>query len=107
MADLEPQAAAAGVTATVVVQTVAEPGETPELLALAAGNHLIAGVVGWVDLASPGSRTRLPPCASGPARTGWPASATPSWPTPSCPGSCPRHSRPGGRRGRRLLASGR
>lgn len=54
MADLEPQAAAAGVTATVVVQTVAEPGETPELLALAAGNHLIAGVVGWVDLASPG-----------------------------------------------------
>ena len=53
MADLEPHAAAAGVTSTVVVQTVIEPGETPELLALAAGNHLIAGVVGWVELASP------------------------------------------------------
>jgi L-fuconolactonase len=46
--------AAAGVTATVVVQTVTEPGETPDLLALAAGHHLVAGVVGWVDLASPG-----------------------------------------------------
>jgi L-fuconolactonase len=54
MADLEPEAAAAGVTSTVVVQTVTEPGETPELLALAAGNDLIAGVVGWVDLADPG-----------------------------------------------------
>lgn len=54
MADLEPEAAAAGVTATVVVQTVIEPGETPDLLALAAAHHLVAGVVGWVDLASPG-----------------------------------------------------
>jgi L-fuconolactonase len=54
MADLEPQAAAAGITATVVVQTVIEPGETPDLLALAAAHHLVAGVVGWVDLASPG-----------------------------------------------------
>jgi len=54
MADLEPEAAAAGVTATVVVQTVTEPDETPDLLALAAGHHLVAGVVGWVDLASPG-----------------------------------------------------
>jgi L-fuconolactonase len=53
IADLEPEAAAAGVTATVVVQTVTEPGETPELLTLAAGHHLIEGVVGWVDLASP------------------------------------------------------
>jgi L-fuconolactonase len=54
MADLEPEATAAGVTATVVVQTVTEPGETPDLLALAAGHHLVGGVVGWVDLASPG-----------------------------------------------------
>lgn len=53
MADLEPEAAAAGVGSTVVVQTVIEPGETPELLALAGGNHLISGVVGWVDLADP------------------------------------------------------
>lgn len=54
IADLEPEASAAGVTATVVVQTVTEPGETADLLALAAGHHLVAGVVGWVDLTSPG-----------------------------------------------------
>jgi L-fuconolactonase len=53
LADLEPEAAAAGVTSTVVVQTVAEPGETPEMLALAADSSLIAGVVGWVDLEAP------------------------------------------------------
>jgi L-fuconolactonase len=53
LADLEPEAAAQGVTSTVVVQTVAEPGETPEMLALAAGSRLIAGVVGWVDLEAP------------------------------------------------------
>ena len=39
-----------GVEATVLVQTVTEAGETPELLALAAEHELIAGVVGWVDL---------------------------------------------------------
>jgi L-fuconolactonase len=53
LSDLEPEAAAQGVTATVVVQTVTEPGETPEMLALAAGSDLIAGVVGWVDLQAP------------------------------------------------------
>ena len=54
LADLEPEAAAAGVGATVVVQTVTEPGETPEMLALAASHGLVAGVVGWVDLTDPG-----------------------------------------------------
>ncbi len=53
-AELAPQAAAAGVTATVVVQTVTEPGETPDLLALAAASDLVAGVVGWVDLQAAG-----------------------------------------------------
>lgn len=53
LADLAPLAAAAGVTATVVVQTVAETWETPELLALAARPGLVAGVVGWVDLTAP------------------------------------------------------
>ena len=52
-ADLSPLAAAAGVTATVVVQTVTEASETPELLAIAAASDLIAGVVGWTDLESP------------------------------------------------------
>jgi L-fuconolactonase len=53
LADLAPLAAAAGVTATVVVQTVAESWEAPELLALAAGGGLVAGVVGWADLTAP------------------------------------------------------
>lgn len=52
-AELRPLAAAAGVTATVVVQTIAAPGETPDLLALARASDLVAGVVGWVDLQSP------------------------------------------------------
>src|SRR5262249_61325775 len=37
LADLAPLAAEAGVTGTVVIQTAAEPWETPDLLALAAG----------------------------------------------------------------------
>ncbi|MHB1592744.1 MAG: amidohydrolase family protein [Streptosporangiaceae bacterium] len=59
LADLRPLAAAAGVTATVVVQTVTEPGETAELLDLAAGSDLVAGVVGWVDLAAGDVADRL------------------------------------------------
>jgi L-fuconolactonase len=55
LADLVPLAQAAGVTGTVVIQTVAEPWETPDLLALAAGpDPLLAGVVGWADLTAPG-----------------------------------------------------
>ncbi len=48
--DLAPQAAAAGVVSTVVVQTITEPAETPELLSLARGDSLVAAVVGWTDL---------------------------------------------------------
>jgi L-fuconolactonase len=51
--DLAPQAAAAGVAATVVVQTVAAVAETEELLDLADVTHLVAGVVGYVDVAAP------------------------------------------------------
>jgi L-fuconolactonase len=51
--ELVPQASAVGVTATVVVQTVSEQGETPELLSLAASGPLVAAVVGWTDLAAP------------------------------------------------------
>ncbi|QDQ16720.1 amidohydrolase [Streptomyces spectabilis] len=54
LADLAPHARAHGVTATVLVQTVTVPGETPELLALAAESDLVAGVVGWADLTRPG-----------------------------------------------------
>ncbi|MFI2780584.1 amidohydrolase family protein [Streptomyces sp. ALB3] len=53
LADLEPEARAAGVTATVLVQTVTVAAETPELLALADGSTLVAGVVGWTDLTAP------------------------------------------------------
>jgi L-fuconolactonase len=54
LADLEPEARAEGVTATVLVQTVTVPEETPEFLALAARSELVAGVVGWTDLTAPG-----------------------------------------------------
>ena len=54
VAELAPLARDAGVTATVVVQTVTEPTETPELLALARTGPLVAAVVGWVDLTQPG-----------------------------------------------------
>lgn len=48
--DLVPLAAEAGVTSTVLVQTVGVVAETQEFLEVAAGNELVAGVVGWVDL---------------------------------------------------------
>ncbi|MFI5756339.1 amidohydrolase family protein [Streptomyces sp. NPDC051569] len=54
LGDLEPEARAAGVAATVLVQTVGVAEETPEFLAEAAGSDLVAGVVGWTDLTAPG-----------------------------------------------------
>jgi L-fuconolactonase len=51
--DLAPLARAAGVRATVLVQTVCAAEETPELLALAVADNLVAGVVGWTDLTAP------------------------------------------------------
>ncbi|MFF5932567.1 amidohydrolase family protein [Streptomyces sp. NPDC012508] len=59
LADLEPEARAAGVAATVLVQTVNVAGETPELLALAADHDLVGGVVGWTDLTAPGVADEL------------------------------------------------
>ncbi|MFD7131690.1 amidohydrolase family protein [Streptomyces sp. NPDC059894] len=53
LADLAPEARAAGVGRTVLVQTVTVAEETPELLALAAAHDLVAGVVGWTDLTRP------------------------------------------------------
>ncbi|MFD4529347.1 amidohydrolase family protein [Streptomyces sp. NPDC058470] len=53
IADLEPEARAAGVDRTVLVQTITVAEETPEFLALAAESELIGGVVGWTDLTAP------------------------------------------------------
>ncbi|MFI7407606.1 amidohydrolase family protein [Streptomyces sp. NPDC049627] len=53
VADLTPEARAAGVDRTVLVQTVTVAEETPEFLALATEYELIAGVVGWTDLTRP------------------------------------------------------
>ncbi|MDX3757828.1 amidohydrolase family protein [Streptomyces mirabilis] len=53
VSDLAPQARAAGVDRTVLVQTITVPEETPEFLALAEQGELIAGVVGWTDLTRP------------------------------------------------------
>jgi L-fuconolactonase len=51
--DLRPPALAAGVRATVLVETVNIAAETPEMLSLAAADPLAAAVVGWTDLTSP------------------------------------------------------
>src|SRR5215469_10375847 len=64
--DLRPHTAAAGVGATVLVQTVTVAAETPELLALAAADPLVAGVVGWTDLTSPAIADELARLAGGP-----------------------------------------
>lgn len=53
LADLLPDARAAGVAASVLVQTVTVADETPEFLALAQESDLVAGVVGWIDLTRP------------------------------------------------------
>jgi L-fuconolactonase len=51
--DLAPDAAAVGVTATVLVQTVPTAAETPEMLRTAVAEDLVAAVTGWVDLTAP------------------------------------------------------
>ncbi|MEV0345123.1 amidohydrolase family protein [Nonomuraea sp. NPDC050680] len=50
---LAEHAAAAGVSATVLVQVLPDLAETVEFLALAGESELVAGVVGWVDLTAP------------------------------------------------------
>lgn len=59
MADLAPLAREAGVTATVVVQSIASAAETVDLLRIAAEDPLVSGVVGWVDLTADDVTDRL------------------------------------------------
>jgi L-fuconolactonase len=66
MADLRPEAARAGVTASVLVQTVTVRDETPEMLALAASDPLVTAVVGWTDLTAESAADDLAALASGP-----------------------------------------
>lgn len=66
VADLAPVAAAVGVSATVLVQVLPDVSETTEFLALAAGEPLVAGVVGWVDLTAPDVADTLAALRSGP-----------------------------------------
>ncbi|MCC7024796.1 MAG: amidohydrolase family protein [Thermomicrobiales bacterium] len=51
--DLKPLLDAAGVDATVLVQTVPSVEETREFLRIAEETPFVAGVVGWVDLTDP------------------------------------------------------
>src|SRR5690606_32729322 len=58
--DLRARADAAGVAATVLVQTVSDTTETREFLDVAAASDgLVAGVVGWADLTSPAFAAEL------------------------------------------------
>ena len=63
--DLRPLAQAAGVTGTVLVQTITVAEETPEMLAIAEAERLVCGVVGWTDLSSPAVSERLAELTAG------------------------------------------
>jgi len=66
MDDLRPSLIASDVAATVVVQTVTDADETPELLELAAHDPAVAGVVGWVDLTTVDVSEQLSSLCAGP-----------------------------------------
>ena len=59
LAEIQPALTVDRFDAVIVVQTLAEPEETTELLALAAREPVVAGVVGWADVTAPDLRTRL------------------------------------------------
>lgn len=71
--EVRPSLAAAGIGGTVLVQTVNSVDETEDVLALAAGERAIAGVVGWTDLESPAvsdALAALAACRGGAALVG-------------------------------------
>jgi len=53
VADLETVARPEDVTGTVVVQVLADPAETADLLAIAQHDNIVRAVVGWADLTRP------------------------------------------------------
>jgi L-fuconolactonase len=64
--DLAPLVARTGVDGTILVQVQASINETREFLAIAAATPLVAGVVGWVDLAAAGVPDAIASLRSGP-----------------------------------------
>jgi L-fuconolactonase len=64
--DLRPELQAAGVTATVLVQTWSSIEETRRFLTLAEEVDFVAGVVGWVDLTAPDVEAVLAGLQAGP-----------------------------------------
>jgi L-fuconolactonase len=58
-ADLEAVAAPLGLTGCMLVQSQPDDRDTDWLLAMAADEPLVLGVVGWVDLASPEAPARI------------------------------------------------
>jgi len=65
-ADLAPVLEAAGVDATVLVQTRSSLDETREFLATAAATPFIRGVVGWIDLTDPAAGDTIAALRDGP-----------------------------------------
>ena len=64
--DLAPELAAAGVEATILVQTRSSLDESREFLALAGSSSFVRGVIGWVDLTDPGVADVLAELRAGP-----------------------------------------
>ena len=68
--ELTPLLAAAGIDRTVLVQAADSVAETRYLLSLAAEHGFIAGVVGWIDFASPTAPDTLADLATHPKLRG-------------------------------------
>src|SRR5437879_3926849 len=66
-ADLAAELGPAGVSGTVLVQTVSDVAETREFLDIAARTDFVRGVVGWVDLTSLSVGDDLDDLLDGPA----------------------------------------
>ena len=59
MADLREAISGSGIDKTVLVQTVTDYAETPELLAVAESDELVVGVVGWLKIDAPDAIEQL------------------------------------------------
>ena len=66
LAEIQPALTVDRFDAVIVVQTLAVPEETTELLALATREPVVAGVVGWTDVTAPDLRTWLAGLAAAP-----------------------------------------